>query len=113
MRHVNYTLRPLTIDNAKPREKAYALTDGGGLLLEVLPSGTKTWRFKYHLNGKREKVTIGTYPLEMAATMVRFSNGLMHFAYRMLASLSGSQRQVDRVTHLYLQFTDCVPMAKQ
>lgn len=62
MRHVNYTLRPLTIDNAKPREKAYALTDGGGLLLEVLPSGTKTWRFKYHLNGKREKVTIGSYP---------------------------------------------------
>jgi integrase len=62
MRNVNYTLKPPTIDNAKPREKAYALTDGGGLLLEVLPSGAKTWRFKYHLNGKREKVTIGGYP---------------------------------------------------
>jgi integrase len=62
MRHVNYTLRPLTIDHAKPREKAYALTDGGGLLIEVLPSGTKTWRYKYYLNGKREKVTIGSYP---------------------------------------------------
>jgi hypothetical protein len=37
MRHVNYTLRPLTIDHAKPRDKAYALTDGGGLLIEVLP----------------------------------------------------------------------------
>ena len=59
MRHTNHLLKPLTIDNAKPRDKAYALTDGGGLLLEVLPSGTKTWRFKYHLNGKREKVTIG------------------------------------------------------
>jgi hypothetical protein len=53
------------------------------------------------------------YPLEMATTMVRFSNGLMHFAYRMLASLSGSQRRMDQVTHLYFQFTDCVPMAKQ
>lgn len=62
MRHVNYTLKPATIDNAKPREKAYALTDGGGLLVEILPSGSKTWRFKYHLNGKREKVTIGGYP---------------------------------------------------
>jgi hypothetical protein len=62
MRHTNYLLKPVTIDNAKPRDKAYALTDGGGLLLEVLPSGTKTWRFKYHLNGKREKVTIGAYP---------------------------------------------------
>jgi hypothetical protein len=45
MRHTNYLLKPVTIDNAKSRDKAYALTDGGGLLLEVLPSGTKTWRF--------------------------------------------------------------------
>lgn len=52
------------------------------------------------------------FPLEMASTLVRFSNGLMHFAYRMLASLSGSQRRMDRVTHLYKEFTDCVPMAK-
>ena len=51
------------------------------------------------------------YPVEVAATVVRFSNGLMHFAYRMLASLSGSQRRMDRVTHLYKDFTDCVPMA--
>lgn len=43
-------------------EKAYALTDGDGLLIEVMPSGAKTWRYKYHLNGKREKVTIGSYP---------------------------------------------------
>jgi integrase len=62
MRHVNYTLKPATIDSAKPREKAYALTDGGGLKIEIPPSGGKTWRFKYHLHGKREKVTIGAYP---------------------------------------------------
>jgi hypothetical protein len=52
------------------------------------------------------------FPLEMASTIVRQSNGLMHFAYRMLASLSGSQRRMDRVTHLYKEFTDCLPMAK-
>ena len=62
MRHTNYLLKPVAIDNAKPRVEAYALTDGGGLLLEVLPSGTKAWRYKHHLNGKREKVTIGAYP---------------------------------------------------
>lgn len=39
MRHVNHTLKPATIDNAKPRETAYALTDGGGLQIEVLPAG--------------------------------------------------------------------------
>ena len=62
MRHVHYVLKPAAIDSAKPREKAFALTDGGGLLLEVLPTGSKVWRFKYHLNRKREKVTIGAYP---------------------------------------------------
>ena len=62
MRHFNYTLKPLTIDSAKPREKAYSLTDGGGLMVEVLPSGAKSWRFKYHFEGRREKVTLGAYP---------------------------------------------------
>ena len=52
------------------------------------------------------------FPVQMAATVVRFSNGLMHFAYRLLASLTGSQQRMDRVTHLYLEFTDCVPMEK-
>lgn len=51
------------------------------------------------------------FPREMASTIVRFSNGLMHFAYRMLASLSGSQRRVDRVTGVYLAFLDCVPLS--
>lgn len=62
MRHVNYTLKPLTIDNAKPKGSAYALTDGGGLILEVMPTGSKAWRYKYHFEGKREKVTLGSYP---------------------------------------------------
>ena len=62
MRHFNYTLTPKAIDAAKPKDKAYSLTDGGGLILDVLPSGTKAWRYKYHLAGKREKVTLGNYP---------------------------------------------------
>lgn len=51
------------------------------------------------------------FPLEMASTIMRHSNGLMHFAYRMLASLSGSQQRMDRVTNLYKEFTDCMPIA--
>ncbi len=62
MRHINYVLKPAAIGNAKAKDHRFDLTDGGGLVLEVSPSGSKTWRFKYHLNGKREKVTIGAYP---------------------------------------------------
>lgn len=50
------------------------------------------------------------FPLEMASTIVLFSNGLMHLAYRMLASLSGSQRRMDRVTGVFRAFPECVPM---
>lgn len=62
MRHVNYTLTATRINNAKPKDRPYKLTDGGGLVLSVLPSGTKTWRYQYSLLGKRSWVTIGRYP---------------------------------------------------
>ncbi len=42
-RHVNYTLKPVTKEAAKPAAKAYSLTDGGGLILEVLPGGSRVW----------------------------------------------------------------------
>lgn len=62
MRHINYTLTPTRINNAKPKDKPYKLTDGGGLVLAVLPGGAKTWRYQYSLLGKRSWVTIGRYP---------------------------------------------------
>jgi hypothetical protein len=37
MRHTNYLLKPVTIDNAKPRDKAYALTDGGAFCSKSFP----------------------------------------------------------------------------
>jgi integrase len=47
----------------KPKAKAYQLFDGGGLCIEVLPSGSKVWRYRYRLGGKQEMLTLGTYPL--------------------------------------------------
>ncbi|CAJ0712161.1 hypothetical protein LMG6871_00336 [Ralstonia edaphis] len=35
MRHFNYVLTPTRINNAKPRDKPYKLTDGGGLFVLV------------------------------------------------------------------------------
>jgi integrase len=61
-RHVNYALRPTVINAAKAKEKAYVLTDGGGLYIEVLPGGSKVWRYTFRLAGKRPKLTIGPYP---------------------------------------------------
>ncbi|TPQ45477.1 integrase [Burkholderia ubonensis] len=56
---------PLTdveIRNAPPREKAYRLTDGSGMYLEVSPAGGKYWRFKYRFAGKEKRLALGVYP---------------------------------------------------
>ncbi len=50
------------IDSAKPTIKPYKLTDGGGLHIKVLPSGSKSWRYNYLLNGKAKTKTFGLYP---------------------------------------------------
>jgi integrase len=50
------------IRNAKPREKAYKLTDEKGLFLFITPSGGKYWRFKYRFGGKEKKLAFGVYP---------------------------------------------------
>lgn len=47
---------------ATPRATRYELPDRDGLVLEIQPGGKKTWRYRYRLNGRREKVTLGPYP---------------------------------------------------
>jgi integrase len=46
----------------KPAATRYLTTDGRGLSLDVLPTGVKTWIFRYRLNGKQEKITLKQYP---------------------------------------------------
>ncbi len=56
---------PLTdtqIRNAKPADKPIRLFDGGGLYLEVTPSGGKLWRLKYRFGGKEKRLSFGKYP---------------------------------------------------
>lgn len=56
---------PLTdtsIRNVKPGPKAVKLFDGGGLYLEVAPSGGKWWRLKYRIAGKEKRMSLGVYP---------------------------------------------------
>lgn len=51
-----------TCSTAQKKEKAYKLSDGGGLYLEVMPSGSKYWRLKYRLHNKEKRYAIGVYP---------------------------------------------------
>lgn len=47
---------------AKPEGKPYKIAVGGGLYLEVTPSGSKLWRWKYRIDGKENRYALGSYP---------------------------------------------------
>ncbi|NUA26084.1 tyrosine-type recombinase/integrase [Cupriavidus basilensis] len=56
---------PLTdteIRKIAPRETQYRLADGGGMYLEVRPSGSRYWRLKYRFGGKEKILALGVYP---------------------------------------------------
>ena len=66
---------PLTdtqVKTAKPREKIYTLGDGGGMYLEVSPSGSKIWRMAYRqADGKSNRLTFGAHT-EVSLAEARF-----------------------------------------
>jgi integrase len=55
-------LTDLQVKKAKPKEKNYKLSDGGGLYLLITPSGGKLWRFDYSFDGKRKTLFLKSYP---------------------------------------------------
>jgi integrase len=46
----------------KPATRPYKRLDGGGLYLAILPTGTRSWRLRYGLSGKRKVLVLGRYP---------------------------------------------------
>ena len=65
-------LTDTTARNAKPKDRAYKLTDGEGLYLQVTPAGSKYWRMKYYYAGKEKLLAIGVYPhVSLSAARLR------------------------------------------
>ena len=46
----------------RPREKLYRVTDERGLCVEVPPTGSRLWRFRYRHNGKARMLSLGEWP---------------------------------------------------
>lgn len=57
-------LTPSEVQNARAQATPYTLHDGGGLLLEVTPNGSKLWRLRYYRPGAkvRTMLSLGTFP---------------------------------------------------
>jgi integrase len=45
-----------------PDKKRARIADFGGMYLEISPSGSKRWFWKYYLDGKEKRLALGSYP---------------------------------------------------
>jgi len=95
---------PLTntaIRNAKPAAKARKLFDGGGLYLEIAPSGGKWWRLKYRFEGKKKRLSVGVYPdvsLKACRTASALDTGLRHI-YASEAAQAKARNPLNALLH--------------
>jgi len=55
-------LTELAIKHLKPKLTVYRVSDSNGLCLEVSPSGSKLWRYRYRYQGKGQMLALGKYP---------------------------------------------------
>ncbi len=50
------------IRNLQSEANWFEKTESSGLCVRVMPSGNKSWVYRFTLNGKRSKMTLGKYP---------------------------------------------------
>lgn len=56
------TLSDLQIKKLAPRNARFEISDGKGLSLRIMPTGKKSWVFRYMIDGTARRMTIGNYP---------------------------------------------------
>ena len=65
----------ISIKRAKARDKAYKVSDSGGLFLWVTPIGGRIWRWAFRHDGKQKLTTLENYPdVPLALAMDRHSD---------------------------------------
>lgn len=80
---------------ARPAAKSYKIGIGGGLYLEVMPGGSKLWRWKYRIGGKENRFAMGAYPdlsLREAREQVEVSRKLVKDGIH-----PSQQKRLDRI----------------
>jgi integrase len=55
-------LTDLHIRKLAPKKRRYEVSDGKGLSIRVMPSGAKSWIFRYQFDGTARRMTLGAYP---------------------------------------------------
>lgn len=92
-------LSDTTVRTAKPRPKAYKLSDGHGLYLEVAPNGSRYWRQKYSFAGKERRLALGVYPV---VTLAKAREDALEARRLLHEGLDPSERKRERAMEVKL-----------
>src|SRR5690349_10780170 len=55
-------LTPEQCKTARKRKTVHRLRDGGGLFLQIMPSGAKYWVYRFRHAGRESSMMLGVYP---------------------------------------------------
>ncbi|MCX5830529.1 MAG: site-specific integrase [Deltaproteobacteria bacterium] len=55
-------LTDLQVRKITPKSERFELLDANGLYIRVMPTGAKTWMFRYNFHGAPRRLTLGRYP---------------------------------------------------
>ncbi|MBA3013777.1 MAG: tyrosine-type recombinase/integrase [Proteobacteria bacterium] len=55
-------LTDLQVKKLVPRSDRFEVVDGKGLSIRIMPTGSKSWIFRYTIDGTRHRMTLGSYP---------------------------------------------------
>ena len=55
-------LSDIQLKKLTPTNTKFEVSDGKGLSIQVLPAGTKSWIFRYMIDGRARRMTLGRYP---------------------------------------------------
>ena len=86
------------LNNLKPRDKRYSVADAGvkGLIIEVMPTGSKVFRFRYKLDGKRKMLKVGDYPALSLADARRRVDGFRELMVQNIDPLDNQRLEAEK-----------------
>lgn len=103
-------LSDLGIKKLTPKMTRFECPDGKGLSLRVMPTGTKTWVFRYMIDGKARRMTFGQYPAVSLAEARKLHGAAMQEVERGIDPAAEKQeakatrKTAPTVTELFQEF---------
>lgn len=102
------------LQSLKPKSTEFIVADAHGLGVRVWPSGARTFQYRYRINGKLERLTIGSYPETSlkeardrhAVARKLVEQGISPAYTRQLTKGAAASASIETVKHLVDEFME-------